>query len=138
MHSCPSQRALTGTPEVAIRCAAAASPGTTRQVSCRAAAHAAGQLPGCGPGSGHVGAALLGDTGAESQQRGLRRDLSGDQGLSLAEDDGALDQARWDEENTAWVKAASASELSRISTRLSACESTFSGIFCGRWVDTSR
>ena len=37
-------------------------------------------------------------------------------------------------ENAAWAKAASASEFSRISTRLSAWERTFSAIFCGRCV----
>jgi hypothetical protein len=41
-------------------------------------------------------------------------------------------------ENAACVKAASASEFSRMSTRLSACERTFWAIFCGRCVDTSR
>jgi hypothetical protein len=41
-------------------------------------------------------------------------------------------------ENTACAKAASASEFSRMRTRLSAWERTFSGIFCGRCVDSSR
>ena len=41
-------------------------------------------------------------------------------------------------ENAASAKAVSASEFIRISTRLSACERTFSAIFCGRCVDASR
>ena len=36
------------------------------------------------------------------------------------------------------MNAASAAELSRIRTRLSHCEMTFSWTFCGRWVATSR
>ena len=86
----------------------------------------------------HVSAALLGNPCAEAEQRGLGRDLPCDQGLTLAEDDRTLDQARWDKENTASAKAVSASEFIRISTRLSACERTFSAIFCGRCVDASR
>ena len=49
------------------------------------------------PCGGHVGATLLADPRAEAQQCGLRRDLPGDQGLSLAEGDCPVDQARRDE-----------------------------------------
>jgi hypothetical protein len=41
-------------------------------------------------------------------------------------------------EKAASANAASASEFSRMSTRLSARDRTFSGIFCGRWVEVSR
>ena len=84
------------------------------------------------PGCGYVGAAFLADPGAETYQRGLRRDLSGDQGLPLMKGDRPIDQAGGTKENTAWVNAVSESEFSRISTKLSACEMTFSAIFWGR------
>ena len=41
-------------------------------------------------------------------------------------------------EKTASANAASAREFSRMSTRLSHCEMTFSWTFCGRWVESSR
>lgn len=56
---------------------------------------------------GHVAAAFLGNPPAEAEQCGLRRDLSCDQALPLAEGNCAVDKARGTNENAAWVKAAS-------------------------------
>ena len=51
----------------------------------------------------------------------------------------AVDQARAGRTRRRPARSAvSAAELSRISTRLSHCEMTFSCTFCGRWVETSR